>query len=179
MKKLDKAYIAGGCFWCIEAPLQRVAGVERAISGYMGGKTANPTYQDICSGSTGHAEVVEIEYDSDVLSYQQLLLIFFSMHDATQLNRQGNDIGTQYRSAIFYKDTEQQHTAQQVIDALKQSGEYQRPIVTTLEPQQTFYPAEEAHQHYFDRNPWQPYCQIIIAPKLEKLQSLFADYLKK
>lgn len=175
---LAKAVFAGGCFWCIEAPMQRLIGVSKVISGYLGGQISNPSYQQICSGMSGHAEAVSIDYNPKLISYQQLLEIFFVLHDPTQLNKQGNDQGTQYRSAIFYLNDEQFSQAQQTIKALDMSGNYSNKIVTTLEPYSTFYPADEQHQHYFEKHPYQPYCQIIIAPKLRTLAHLFANKLK-
>ncbi|NMP15059.1 peptide-methionine (S)-S-oxide reductase MsrA [Thalassotalea sp. Y01] len=175
---LTKAYLAGGCFWCIEAPLIRLKGVHHAISGYMGGHVTNPSYRDICSGRSGHAEVVEISYDPSIIGFEELLQVFFTVHDPTQLNRQGNDVGSQYRSAIFPIDNEQQAMAEKMIKELDNNGFFNSSIVTTVEPLQTFYPAENAHQSYFDNNPYQPYCQIIIAPKLQKLAHLFSDKLK-
>ncbi|OUS25933.1 peptide-methionine (S)-S-oxide reductase [Thalassotalea sp. 42_200_T64] len=175
--QFQTAVLAGGCFWCIEAPLRRLRGVTQALSGYMGGTIENPSYRQICSGSTGHAEVVEIQFDSDIINFQQLLEVFFILHDPTMLNQQGNDKGTQYRSAIFYQDQRQLAIAKDFIAAVTARGEYQAAIVTTLEPAQQFYIAGEDHQQFFDKNPYQPYCQIMIAPKLAKLEHLFADKL--
>ncbi|WNC67809.1 peptide-methionine (S)-S-oxide reductase MsrA [Thalassotalea nanhaiensis] len=177
-KSLQQAIVAGGCFWCIEAPMQRLKGVTSAVSGYMGGKVKNPSYQQICSGTSGHAEVVVITFDQNTISYTQILQVFFALHDPTMLNQQGNDRGTQYRSAIFYQNEQQLKDAKQEIQSLTDSGEYNSAIVTTLEPEQKFYIADEGHQQYYDKNPYQPYCQIMIAPKLAKLEYLFADKLR-
>ncbi|MDN3651906.1 peptide-methionine (S)-S-oxide reductase MsrA [Thalassotalea ponticola] len=178
MTEFSKAYLAGGCFWCIEAPLSRLIGVHHVTSGYMGGELDNPSYADICTGTSGHAEVVEVTYDESQLSYADLLKVFFTIHDPTQLNRQGNDVGSQYRSAIFYTSQSQQQTAHQLIDEIDNSQEYSDKVVTEVAPASQFYPAEVHHQQYFDNNPYQPYCQIIIAPKLAKLAHLFSDWIK-
>ncbi|MDG1733186.1 MAG: peptide-methionine (S)-S-oxide reductase MsrA [Thalassotalea sp.] len=175
---MQTAIVGGGCFWCLEAPYQRLKGVTSVISGYIGGEVDNPSYQQICSGTTGHAEVVKIEFEPSVISFIELLEVFFAIHDPTQLNRQGHDSGTQYRSAIFYQDEQQQQLAQQYIEQLNKQQIWPQPIVTTLEAEQIFYPAEHFHQNYFDNNPNQPYCQIMISPKLAKLEHLFADKLK-
>lgn len=177
-KCIQQAIVAGGCFWCIESPMQRLNGVDSAISGYMGGKIKDPSYHQICSGTTGHAEVVVITFDANLISYQQILQVFFALHDPTMLNQQGNDRGTQYRSAIFYQDEQQLHIAQQEIKKLTNSAQYSSAIVTTLEPEQEFYIADEDHQNFYNKNPYQPYCQIMIAPKLAKLESLFRDKVK-
>ncbi|QDP00471.1 peptide-methionine (S)-S-oxide reductase MsrA [Thalassotalea sp. PS06] len=169
-QNVQTATIAGGCFWCLEAPYQRVPGVISAISGYMGGEIENPTYAQVCSGTTGHAEVVQVTFNPDKISFEEILDIFFILHDPTQLNRQGNDTGTQYRSAIFPHNDEQLQQAKAKIDALNQEGEYTLEIVTTIEPLATFYRAEDYHQDYYDTNPHQSYCQVIVAPKLEKLK---------
>ncbi len=174
---LQQATFAGGCFWCIEAPLQRLKGVGKVISGYMGGSINNPSYQQICSGMSGHAEVVQLNFDADVISYRELLQIFFSLHDPTQLNRQGNDCGSQYRSAIFYHDQQQQQLAEQAIATLNNAKIWPNPIVTSLEALQPLFIAEQHHQNFYDNNPNQPYCQIMIEPKLLKLQQLFPDKL--
>ncbi|WP_394174313.1 peptide-methionine (S)-S-oxide reductase MsrA [Thalassotalea litorea] len=169
-QNIQTATIAGGCFWCLEAPYQRVPGVISVISGYMGGAIDNPTYTQICSGTTGHAEVVQIKFSPEKISFEEILDIFFILHDPTQLNRQGNDIGSQYRSAIFPHSDEQLKQAKAKIAALNQMGEYAAEIVTSIEPLATFYRAEDYHQDYYDTNSQQPYCQIIVAPKLEKLK---------
>ncbi|MHB1400845.1 MAG: peptide-methionine (S)-S-oxide reductase MsrA [Thiobacillus sp.] len=172
------ATLAGGCFWCIETVFNQLRGVESAVSGYMGGHTANPTYADICSGDTGHAEVVQVRFDPDVISYRELLEIFFTLHDPTQLNRQGNDVGTQYRSAIFWHTPAQKAEAQAVIAGLTAAKQFDAPIVTEVAEATTFYPAEEYHQGYFDSNPNQPYCQFVVAPKVAKARAKFAARLK-
>lgn len=159
---MQTAYFAGGCFWCVEAVFQCVDGVSRVESGYCNGSTKNPTYQDICTGETGHAEVVKIEFDESLVSFEQLLEVFFATHDATTLNQQGNDRGTQYRSAIFYINDKQQTLAKQFIDKLGDN------IVTEVSKLDVFYPAEDYHQNYFNNNPNQPYCAMLIAPKLDK-----------
>jgi peptide-methionine (S)-S-oxide reductase len=172
------ATLAGGCFWCIESVFNRMRGVESAVSGYMGGHTLNPTYKDICRGDTGHAEVVQISFDPAQLNYRDVLDIFFALHDPTQKNRQGNDVGTQYRSAIFYHTPEQQAAATAAIAALGDEHAYSAPIVTEVVAAQTFYPAEDYHQGYFDNNPTQAYCQFVVAPKVVKARAKFANRLK-
>ena len=172
------ATLAGGCFWCTEAVFNRLRGVESAVSGYMGGHTVNPTYADICNGDTGHVEVVQVRFDSDVISYRELLEIFFTLHDPTQLNRQGNDVGTQYRSAIFWHTPEQKAEAKAVIAELTAAQQFDAPIVTEVAAATTFYPAEDYHQGYFEQNPHQPYCQFVVAPKVAKAEAKFADRLK-
>lgn len=170
--------LAAGCFWCVEAAFNMLRGVEKATSGYMGGHSLNPTYRDICTGNTGHAEVVQLTFDAEVISLAKLLEVFFFLHDPTSLNRQGNDVGTQYRSAIFYADENQRIAAQASIQTLEQSGEYNKKIVTTLEELATFYPAETYHQGYALANPAQPYCQFLVLPKLAKFRQEFAQLLK-
>lgn len=172
------ATLAGGCFWCIETVFNRLAGVESAVSGYMGGHTVNPTYRDICNGDTGHAEVVQVIFDPDVISFRDLLDVFFTIHDPTQRNRQGNDVGTQYRSAIFWHTPEQQAEAEAVIAALDASGQFAAPIVTEVTEAATFYPAEAYHQRYYEQNPQQPYCQFVVAPKVAKAEAKFGKRLK-
>ncbi len=172
------ATLAGGCFWCLESVCNRMRGVESAVSGYMGGHTLNPTYKDICRGDTGHAEVVQVRFDPAQISYRDLLEIFFALHDPTQKNRQGNDVGTQYRSAIFYHSPEQQAQATAVIGELTAERSFGQPIVTEVVAAQTFYPAEDYHQGYFDANPNQAYCQAVVAPKVVKARAKFADRLK-
>ena len=174
-----KATFGGGCFWCTEAVYAQIKGVTRVTSGYIGGHVENPTYKQVCSGLTGHAEAVEIEYDPAVVDYEKLLEIFFSTHDPTTLNRQGADVGTQYRSAIFYHDDEQKKTAQQVIIQLNAAKVFPAKIVTKLEPATVFYPAEDYHQDYFAINGYQPYCQAVIAPKVAKVRKVFKDLLKE
>ncbi len=174
----EKATLGGGCFWCLEAVYKEVDGVCEVASGYAGGTTENPTYRDVCSGTTGHAEVVEITYDPARISYRRLLEIFFSIHDPTTLNRQGNDVGTQYRSVIFYHTPEQQSIARAYIDELESAGTWDDPVVTELTPAPRFYPAEEVHDDYFARNPYQPYCRLVIAPKVAKFRDAFASELR-
>ena len=173
-----KATFGGGCFWCTEAVYAQIKGVESVVSGYIGGQVENPTYKQVCSGLTGHAEAVEITYDPAVVPYEKLLEIFFSTHDPTTLNRQGADVGTQYRSAIFYHDDEQKKTAQQVIIRLNAAKVFPSKIVTKREPATVFYPAEDYHQDYFALNGFQPYCQAVIAPKVAKVRKVFKDLLK-
>jgi len=172
------ATLAGGCFWCIETVFNRLRGVKSAVSGYMGGHTLNPTYQDICNGDTGHAEVVQVTFDQDVMAYRDLLQVYFTLHDPTQLNRQGNDVGTQYRSAIFWHTPEQKAEAEAVIAELSAAKQFGGPIVTEVTEAATFYPAEDYHQGYFDQNPAQPYCQFVVAPKVAKAREKFRDILK-
>lgn len=172
------ATLAGGCFWCLEAVFQRLQGVERVVSGYTGGSVPNPGYHLVCTGMTGHAEAVQLTFDPAVIGYRDLLELFFGFHDPTTLNRQGPDSGTQYRSAIFCHSAEQTRIANQVIADLSAERVFDRPIVTQVEPAAEFYPAEDYHQGYFDRNGSQPYCQAMIAPKVAKLRSRYADRLK-
>lgn len=172
---MQQALFGGGCFWCTEAVFLQVVGVHQVVSGYAGGHTLNPSYDDICRGDTGHAEVILIDYDEQQISYQQLLTIFFATHDPTTLNRQGNDIGTQYRSVIYYLNHDQQMTAEETIQNLKNEGVN---VVTELSAAPTFYPAEEYHQNFFARNPYQGYCNFSIPPKLNKLRSNFSHLLK-
>ena len=176
--KLQKATLAGGCFWCLEAVFLDVEGVDTVVSGYAGGSVSNPTYEQVCTGTTGHAEVVQIAFDPDLISYRDLLEIFFSVHDPTTLNRQGADVGTQYRSAIFYHSDEQQEIAESMIAELNASGRWNRSIVTEIEPLDAFYPAEDYHQRYYENHPDRGYCQMVIAPKLAKFQKKFVARLK-
>jgi peptide-methionine (S)-S-oxide reductase len=173
------ATLAGGCFWCLEAVYDQLKGVESVESGYSGGKTPNPTYYQVCEGTTGHAEVVQIKFDPQVVSYKDLLDVFFTVHDPTTLNRQGNDVGTQYRSAIYYHSPEQKATAEQTIKDLNAEHLWNNPIVTEVTPFSTFYVAEGYHQEYFENNPNQPYCRAIVAPKVAKFRKHFLDRLKK
>jgi peptide-methionine (S)-S-oxide reductase len=175
----ETATLAGGCFWCLDAVYTELRGIERVVSGYTGGQLANPSYEQVCSGRTGHAEAVQITFDPSVISYRELLEVFFTIHDPTTLNRQGADVGTQYRSAIFYHSPEQQQTAQAVIDEVTRSGIWGKPLVTQLVPLEDFYPAEEYHQNYFARNPYQPYCQVVIAPKVAKVRHTYLTQLKR
>jgi peptide-methionine (S)-S-oxide reductase len=177
--KRELATLAGGCFWCLEAVYDDLKGVERVESGYMGGSVPNPTYDDVCTGRTGHAEVVEITFDPGVVSFRELLEVFFVIHDPTTLNRQGNDTGTQYRSAIFYHSPEQKKIADETIGELAREKVFPSPIVTQVVPADTFYVAEDYHQEYFARNPFQPYCTYIVSPKLAKFRKHFADKAKK
>lgn len=170
--------LGGGCFWCLEAVFVELKGVDKVVSGYAGGAVANPSYERVCSGTTGHAEVVQVSFDPDVISFKDLLDVYFTIHDPTTLNRQGNDIGTQYRSVIFYHTPEQQATAEQTIQELSAAKLWDAPIVTELQPYSAFYPAEEYHQDYFKRNPAQPYCQVVVAPKVAKARSHFHAKLK-
>ncbi|MCS6785730.1 MAG: peptide-methionine (S)-S-oxide reductase MsrA [Thiobacillaceae bacterium] len=172
------ATFAGGCFWCLEAVYRRVRGVQAVTSGYMGGQTEHPSYEAVCSGDTGHAEVVQIEFDPQQVSYRELLEIFFAIHDPTQLNRQGNDVGTQYRSAVFWHDEAQRDEALAMIEALTRAGAYTAPIVTEVAPASTFWPAEAYHQDYYARHPHQPYCLFVVAPKVMKFESRFAHLRK-
>lgn len=176
--QLDTATFGAGCFWCIEAVFQRLEGVESVTSGYTGGHVKNPGYREVCAGVTGHAEVAQIVYRPAVISYTELLEVFLTTHDPTQLNRQGNDVGTQYRSSIFAHDETQLQTAQKAIKAADSSGLWKKPIVTTVEMIDVFYPAEAEHQNYYDQNANQPYCAYVIAPKIEKLRKVFKDKLK-
>ena len=172
---MQQALLGGGCFWCVEAVFLQLKGVTQVISGYAGGNTVQPSYEDICRGDTEHAEVIQVEFDETQISYEQLLNVFFATHDPTTLNRQGNDIGTQYRSVIYYYNDEQKQTADQLIQQLKEEG---LDIVTEVSPVPVFYVAEEYHQNFFARNPAQGYCNFAIPPKLMKLQSKFQDLLK-
>jgi peptide-methionine (S)-S-oxide reductase len=176
---MEKATFGGGCFWCVEAVFQRVEGVQQVVSGYAGGHVKNPSYQQICNGTTGHAEVVQITYDPAVIPFSELLAIFFTTHDPTTLNRQGNDIGTQYRSVIFYHNEEQAQQARELIQTLNASGEWSAPLVTELSPLPEFYPAEQYHQNYFNDNREQPYCMFVVKPKVDKLKKVYADKLKQ
>ena len=175
--KLAKATLAGGCFWCTEAVYAQIKGVKSVTSGYIGGEVPNPTYKDVCTGLTGHAEAVEIEYDPAVVSFEKLLEVFFATHDPTTKNRQGADVGTQYRSGVFYHDDEQKRIAEEVIKRLDASGKYPARIVTEVTKATTFYPAEDYHQDYFANNPRQPYCQAVVAPKVDKVRKVFKDLL--
>jgi peptide-methionine (S)-S-oxide reductase len=173
------ATLAGGCFWCLEAVFDEVKGVKAVESGYAGGHVENPSYKAVCTGMTGHAEVVRVTFDEDVVSYRDLLNVFFGIHDPTTLNRQGADVGTQYRSAIFYHDEEQKKIAEEVIKDLEAQKIWDKPIVTTLEKMDRFYVAEDYHQEYFANNPYQPYCAAIVAPKVAKFRKHYMDMLKK
>ena len=176
---LETATLAAGCFWCVEAVFDDLEGVADVVSGYSGGHTENPTYQQVCSETTGHAEVVQIRFDPTVLSYADLLRVYFAVHDPTQLNRQGNDIGTSYRSAIFYHSDEQRRTAEEIIAEITAERLYDNPIVTEVVPFDKFWPAEDYHQEYFANNPSQPYCAAVVAPKVAKFRQKFLTRLKK
>ncbi len=176
MPQTEIATFAAGCFWCIESAFNQLQGVKQAVSGYMGGQTLNPDYKQVCSGTSGHAEVVQLEFDSGVISFEQLLQVLFFLHDPTQLNRQGNDIGTQYRSAVFYHTEQQRELALASIKAAQPL--FDLPIVTEVTAASTFYPAEDYHQGYYLQNSSQPYCQYLITPKLAKFRHTFASLLK-
>jgi len=172
------ATLAGGCFWCLEAVFEQLRGVTKVESGYSGGHVPQPSYQAVCSGATGHAEVVQVTFDPAVLSYRDLLGVFFTLHDPTTLNRQGGDVGTQYRSAIFYHDEEQRREADAVKREIEAEHVFDESIVTEIVPLEAFYPAEEYHREYYRRNPNQPYCRAVIAPKVAKLRSKYLEKLK-
>ena len=178
-KPMAKATFAGGCFWCTEAVYKEIKGVNEVTSGYIGGKNPNPTYKQVCTGLTGHAEAVEIEYDPDLVPYEKLLEVFFATHDPTTLNRQGADSGTQYRSGVFYHDDEQKQIADKVIERLNVARVFPQRIVTEVTEASTFYPAEDYHQDYFENNPFQPYCQAAVSPKVAKVRKVFKDLLKE
>lgn len=174
----EKATLGGGCFWCLEAVYDELRGVTDVVSGYAGGTVPNPSYEEVCTGRTGHAEVVQVTFDPSVISYHDILDIFFSIHDPTTLNRQGADVGTQYRSVIFYHNGRQKEEAEAMIEELTSAGVYKNEIVTQVEPLDTFYEAEAYHQEYFRNNPDQPYCRVVVSPKVKKFQKAFADRLK-
>ena len=178
-KKMETATFGGGCFWCVEAVFQKLKGVEAVRSGYMGGRTIDPTYKDICTGLTGHAEVIDIDFDPEVISFPELLEVFWSTHDPTTLNRQGNDVGTQYRSAVFYHNEAQKAAAEQYKKELNDAKAFSSPIVTEIVPAEKMYVAEDYHQNYFNNNPNQGYCRAIIPAKLAKLKKVFGDKLKE
>jgi len=178
-ERRETATLAGGCFWCLEAALERLRGVVRVTPGYTGGQAANPSYRDVCGGTTGHAEAVQITFDPGAISFRDLLEVFFSIHDPTTLNYQGNDVGTQYRSAIFCHTPEQKAEAERIIAELTESGVWAQPIVTEVKPLAEFYPAEEYHHQYYRRNPEQGYCQVVITPKLAKFRQKFAAKLRE
>lgn len=175
---METATFANGCFWCTEAVFTRLKGVETVMSGYSGGDTENPTYEDVASGQTGHAESLQITFDPKIISYEKLLKIFFATHDPTTLNRQGNDVGTDYRSAIFYHDEEQKKAAEKIIKYFEKEGYYQDPIVTEVVPFKNFYEAEDYHKNYYEKYGSAPYCRIIIDPKIKKLLNSFNDDVK-
>jgi peptide-methionine (S)-S-oxide reductase len=175
---VQSAVFGGGCFWCTETVFERLKGVVSVMPGYAGGQSVNPTYEQVCAGRTGHAEVVKINFDPTQISFQDLLMVFFATHDPTTLNQQGNDIGTQYRSAILYTNSDQKQEAEEFIRGLTKAGQFSRPIVTEVKPLESFYEAEDYHQQYYLRNGDQPYCQFVISPKVEKLQQRFQALLK-
>ena len=175
----EVATLAGGCFWCLEAVYEQLQGVEKVVSGYSGGTVPHPTYQQVSSGTTGHAEVVQITFDPDVITFRELLEIFFTIHDPTTLNRQGGDIGPQYRSAIFYHSPEQKEAAQETIREIEAAGIWDNPIVTEVTPFEAFYEAEDYHQEYYRQNPRQIYCQVVISPKVSKFRQRYQDKIKK
>ena len=175
----EVATLAGGCFWCLEAVYDELKGVEDVVSGYSGGSVPDPSYRLVCTGTTGHAEVVQITFDLRQISFKEILEVFFTIHDPTTLNRQGADVGTQYRSAIFYHSPEQKATAEQVIAELEREKVWKDPIVTEVTPFEAFYPAEDYHQEYFAHNGGQPYCQVVIAPKVAKFRKKYLEKLKK
>lgn len=177
-KNFEVATLGGGCFWCLEPIFAQLKGVEDAVVGYAGGKTAAPTYEQVCTGLTGHAEVVQVTFEPAVISYREILEVFFSVHDPTTRNRQGADFGTQYRSIILYHNDPQRQTAESLIAELNQNGIWQKPIVTEVVPFTVFYPAEEYHQEYFEKNPYAGYCQVVIQPKVGKFRKQFAERLK-
>lgn len=170
--------LGGGCFWCMDAVFTDLKGVDQVLSGYSGGEVAHPSYEDVCTGTTGHAEVIQISFDPTVISLQELLKVFFTLHDPTTMNRQGNDVGPQYRSVIFYRDEAQKRVAEQVIKETEDSGIWDAPVVTELKPFDKFYVAEDYHQDYFRKNPLQPYCLVVIRPKVAKLRKSYLEMLK-
>ncbi|EJG01939.1 peptide-methionine (S)-S-oxide reductase MsrA [Flavobacterium sp. F52] len=176
---LETITLGGGCYWCVEAVYENLDGVKSVVSGFSGGKTVNPTYEEVCTGETGHAEVVQITYDKNITDINEIFKVFFTVHDPTTLNRQGADVGTQYRSVIFYKNDEQKKAAQSIIAELNKAKVYNNSIVTKLEPFKVFYKAEDYHQNYYANNKNQPYCKMVIQPKLEKFEKVFKDKLKK
>jgi peptide-methionine (S)-S-oxide reductase len=175
---LETATLAAGCFWCVEAVFDDLRGVKDVVSGYSGGHTENPTYREVCSETTGHAEVVQIRFDPQAISFKEILQVFFTVHDPTTLNRQGNDIGSSYRSAIFYHSDEQKQAAEEVIKEITNEGIYDNPIVTEVTAFDKFYPAEDYHQEYFANNPTQPYCAAVVAPKVTKFRQKYVSRLK-
>lgn len=177
--ELQTATFGAGCFWCVEAVFQRLDGVVSVVSGYSGGDVENPTYEQVCTGTTGHAEACQIKFDPKKISYKDLLEVFWKTHDPTTLNRQGEDVGTQYRSVIFFHTDEQRKLAEEYKRKLDEAGVFDKPIVTEITPFKNFYPAEDYHQNYFNTNPNKPYCRLVIAPKVEKFEKVFKDKLKK
>lgn len=177
-KNVDSIILAGGCYWCVEAIYEHLDGVVSAVSGFAGGKIVNPTYEDVSRGNTGYAEVVQITFDTTKTNLDEIFKVFFTVHDPTTLNRQGADVGTQYRSAIFYKNNAQKKAAESIIAALTKANAFEKPIVTTVEPLTKFYKAEDYHQDYYQNNKSQPYCQMVIQPKMEKFEKVFKNRLK-
>lgn len=178
-EQIERATVAGGCFWCVEAAFKELRGVHSVLSGYSGGTTTYPTYEEVCSGSTGHAEAVQITYDSDEISYEELLEVFFKVHTPTTRDREGPDVGSQYRSAIFYHDEEQKEIAEAFIEELEASDVYDDPIVTEVSPLEAFYEAEERHQDYYEKNPNQSYCVVNVSPKIEKVREQFEERIEQ
>ncbi|MYL15049.1 peptide-methionine (S)-S-oxide reductase MsrA [Halorubrum terrestre] len=178
MTNTETATVGGGCFWCVEAAFKELDGVESVTSGYAGGHADDPTYREVCSGNTGHAEVVQVEYDPEALSYEEILEIFFTVHDPTQLNRQGPDVGSQYRSIVLYHNDEQRQVVENYVEALDEEGGYDDEVVTEVEPLETFYRAEEKHQDYFEKNPADAYCTMHAQPKVEKVRERFREKVK-
>ena len=178
MTNTETATVGGGCFWCVEAAFKELDGVESVTSGYAGGHADDPTYREVCSGTTGHAEVVQVEYDPDALSYEDILEVFFTVHDPTQLNRQGPDVGSQYRSIVLSHDDEQRDVVERYVEALDEEGGYDDEVVTEIEPLETFYRAEEKHQDYFEKNPADAYCTMHAQPKVEKVRERFREKVK-
>ena len=175
---MEKATLGAGCFWCVEAIFERLKGVDEAISGYSGGDIVNPSYREVSSGNTGHAEVVQVFFDPDIISYKEILEVYWKSHDPTQLNRQGADVGPQYRSVIFYHNEEQRKTAEKYKQELEKANIWDDPIVTTIEPFKNFFKAEDYHQEYYENNKNQGYCQFVITPKIEKFKKVFSDKVK-
>ena len=178
MTDTELATLGGGCFWCIEAPMKELVGVESVTSGYAGGHVENPTYEQVCEGTTGHAEVVQVAFDPDRITFEELLEVFFAIHDPTTEDRQGPDVGSQYRSAVFYHSEEQRETVERLVAEMNESGVYDDDIVTEVAPLDTFYEAEEYHQDYYEKNPDKPYCAVQIPPKLEKVREKFAGKVR-
>ncbi|QPG06088.1 peptide-methionine (S)-S-oxide reductase MsrA [Salinimonas marina] len=179
MANIQTATVGGGCFWCIESAFNKIEGVIKATSGYAGGQTGDPSYEAVCKGDTGHVEVVKVEFDADTISYREILEILFALHDPTQLNRQGNDVGTQYRSAVFYHNDEQKAQAEQIISEMTKDEVWPDPIVTEITALNNYHDAEEYHQDYFTNNPQNQYCAMVLAPKLAKFKKTFASRLRK
>jgi peptide-methionine (S)-S-oxide reductase len=176
--RTEVATLGGGCFWCVEATFEQLEGVERVVSGYSGGQVPQPTYRQVCSGTTGHAEVIQVHFDPERISFADLLRVFFTVHDPTTLNRQGQDVGTQYRSVVFYHSPDQKEQAEAVIRELDAEGVWSSPIVTEVSPFREFFPAEDYHQEYYRNNPNQPYCQVVISPKVAKFRKAYMDRIK-